>query len=139
MPPKAVVYLYNYPSDYWNNQGGWGVHPRFFVKLVFEIANDQQTRTHDQTFEVSRTPPAHQCPRCSHAHSWSIFGAIMQNNLNTPKTEIMGALLVASGLRNSYPNFYPDWKKWMSYEPKTIFPYLGIRTNFYRFWSNINI
>ena len=31
--------------------GGGGVHPDFFVKLGFEIAVDQQTRTGDQTFE----------------------------------------------------------------------------------------
>ena len=31
--------------------GGGGVHPDFFVKLDFEIAVDQQTRAHDQTFE----------------------------------------------------------------------------------------
>ena len=31
--------------------GGGGVHPVFFVKLGFEIAVDQLTRTGDQTFE----------------------------------------------------------------------------------------
>ena len=31
--------------------GGGGVHPDFFVKLDFEVAVDQQTRAHDQTFE----------------------------------------------------------------------------------------
>ena len=30
---------------------GYQVHPDFFVKLGFEIAVDQQTRTGDQTFE----------------------------------------------------------------------------------------
>ena len=30
---------------------GGGFHPDFFVKLDFEIAVDQQTRAHDQTFE----------------------------------------------------------------------------------------
>ena len=30
--------------------GGWD-QPEFFVKLVSEIAVDQQTRTSDQTFE----------------------------------------------------------------------------------------
>ena len=33
------------------------------------------------------------------------FGPIMINPPNLPKTEIMCALLVASGLRNSYMNF----------------------------------
>ena len=31
--------------------GGGGVHPDYFVKLDFEIAVDQQTRTRDRTFE----------------------------------------------------------------------------------------
>ena len=31
--------------------GGGGGSPCFFVKLNFEIANDQQTWAHDQTFE----------------------------------------------------------------------------------------
>ena len=31
--------------------GGGGVHPDFFVKLGFDIAVDQQTRTSDRTFE----------------------------------------------------------------------------------------
>ena len=31
--------------------GGGGVHPVFFVKLDFEIAVDQLTKAHDQTFE----------------------------------------------------------------------------------------
>ena len=30
---------------------GWGFRPDFVVKLDFEIAVDQQTRAHDQTFE----------------------------------------------------------------------------------------
>ena len=31
--------------------GGGGGSPCFFVKLDFEIAVDQQTKTHDRTFE----------------------------------------------------------------------------------------
>ena len=31
--------------------GGGGSHPDFFVKLGFEIAVDQQTKTSDRTFE----------------------------------------------------------------------------------------
>ena len=42
-------------SSYWQisqiKGGGGGVHPDFFVKLGFEIAVNQQTRTGDQTFE----------------------------------------------------------------------------------------
>ena len=69
---------------------------------------------------------AHQCSRDSHAHFWSEICPIMPNHLrlNMLKTQILGALLV-------------------SYEPKTICPYLGISIKFDLFWpinwSNINI
>ena len=40
--------------------GGGGVYPRFFVKLLFEMAVqttvDRQTRNHDQTFEGVPNP-----------------------------------------------------------------------------------
>ena len=49
---------------------GGGVHPVFFVKLDFEIAVDQQTKSRDQTFGGFQTPGAHQCPRDSHALIW---------------------------------------------------------------------
>ena len=56
-------------------KGGGVVHPDFFVKLDFEIAVDQQTRAHYQTFGIwrFRIPGAHRYPRDSHAHIWSIF------------------------------------------------------------------
>ena len=41
-------------------RGRGGGHPDFFVKLDFEIAVDQQTKAHDQTFEGvpdSGSPP----------------------------------------------------------------------------------
>ena len=42
-------------TSYWlllrGGGGGGGVHPDFFVKLGFEIAVDQQTKTSDRTFE----------------------------------------------------------------------------------------
>ena len=38
-------------SEYMKPVKGGGVHPDFFVKLGFEIAVDQQTKTGDQTFE----------------------------------------------------------------------------------------
>ena len=38
------------------------------------------------------------------------FGPIMPNHFNIPKIDIMGALLLASDLRISNMNFYPDWK-----------------------------
>ena len=42
--------------------GGGGVHPDFFVKLGFEIAVDQQTRTGDQTFEGVPDPNRQSVP-----------------------------------------------------------------------------
>ena len=36
---------------------------------------------------------------------------IMPNHLNILKTQILVALLVASGLLNSYKNFHQDWTK----------------------------
>ena len=54
------------------------------MKLVVEIAVDRQTRSRDLTFEGFP----------------NINRPIMPNHLNMPKTETMGALLVASGLRN---------------------------------------
>ena len=44
----------------------------------------------------------------SHAHIWSNFGSIMPNPLNIPKTHILGVLLTAIGLLNSYIKFHPD-------------------------------
>ena len=62
----------------------WGVHPTFFVKLVF----DRLTRTHEQTFVGIPNP--HRCRRCArimaynlyqnHNHICSIFGPIILNH-----------------------------------------------------------
>ena len=81
------------------------------VSLVSEIVIDQQTRPRHQTFERSWTPIPHWCPRYSHAHIWSLFDKIVLNHLNVTETQISGALLVASGLLNSYMKFYQDWTK----------------------------
>ena len=56
--------------------GGGGVHHDFFVKLGFEIAVDQQTRTVTEYLRGSRTATAKRCPRGSHLHIWSILGSI---------------------------------------------------------------
>ena len=60
--------------------GGGGGSPCFFVKLDFEIAVDQQTKAHDQTFEGV---PDSGCPRNSHALIWSIFGSTLPNHLKS--------------------------------------------------------
>ena len=83
---------------------------------------------------------AHLCPWYSHAHIWSLVGPIIPNHLKMLKPQIVGALLVASGLLNSYMKFH---QKRLSCKAKTICPYLGICTKFDRFWpinwSNGNI
>ena len=84
---------------------GGGVHPVFCVKLDFEIAVDQQTKAHDQTFEGV---PDSGFPRDSHALIWSIFGSILPNHLNMLKTLLWGALLVATGILNTTTKFYQN-------------------------------
>ena len=59
----------------------------------------------------SLTPTDYRCLRCSHAHIWYSFGLNMSNSLNIPKSNIFDALLVASGVLNSYIKFHPDWTK----------------------------
>ena len=44
--------MYDLYAEVKGGGGGRGVHPVFFVKLNLEIAVDQQTKAHDQTFEV---------------------------------------------------------------------------------------
>ena len=60
---------------------GGGGHPDFFVKFDFEKAVDQKTRARDRTFEGV---PDSECPRDSHAHTWSVCNiqtiAFVQNN-----------------------------------------------------------
>ena len=47
-----------------------------------------------------------------------------------PKSNICGALVVASGRSNTYIKFHSIFFKWLSYKLKTICPYLDIRTTF---------
>ena len=63
------------------------------MKLDFEIAVDRLTRTRDQTFEGVQ-------PRPYLINFWPNYVKSPRH----PKTDIMGALLVASGLRNLYVN-----------------------------------
>ena len=93
---------------------GGVVHITLFVKLVFDIAVDRQTRTHDKTFEGGPEPqPPTGARSTATLIRGSIFAQLMPNlnHLRVPKTEVMGALLVDSGLKNSYTNLYPDWKQ----------------------------
>ena len=85
--------------------GGRGGRPQLFVKLVFEIANDRQTRTRAQTFKGGG--PELQPPSGARGAATPIFGQFLarlcQITSTCPKQIliIMGALLVVSGLRNS--------------------------------------
>ena len=78
------------------------------MKLDFEIAVDQQTKAHDQTFEGV---PDSGCPRDSYALIWSIFGSILPNHFNILKTVLWGARLVATSFLNTYTKFYQNWIK----------------------------
>ena len=61
------------------------------MKFDLEILIDQHTMACDRTFEG--VPDS----RDSHAHYWSEICPIMPNHFNMFKTQISGALLVASG------------------------------------------
>ena len=62
------------------------------MKLDFEIAVDQQTRAHDQTFEG--VPGAR-------GTATPIFGKFLPNHLNMLTTMLWGALFVATNLLNT--------------------------------------
>ena len=87
--------------------------------LVFEISVDRQSRTHDQTFEGISNPNRPPVP----------VSLTYQNR-------DFGALLIASGLRNSFMNFYPDWTKngWVMGQKKHM-PIFG---NTHQKW-NLNL
>ena len=91
-----------------------GSHGYFFVKLDFEIAVDQQTRTSERTFEGVPDPNRQTVP----AGQPRPYLVQIRPNLakypehrNMPKTQVYGALRVASGLLNSYMKFHQDWTK----------------------------
>ena len=81
------------------------------MKLGFEIAVDQQTRTGDQTFEGVSDPNRQSVPA---GQPRPYLVQIRPNLAKYPehaKTQILGALLVASGPLNLYMNFHQDWTK----------------------------
>ena len=85
-----------------------GVHPDFLWNLFLTKQLPSKLRHVTELLIGLSTPTAHRFPRGSHAHSWSNYGSIMLTHLNMQKTNIFGALLVASGLLNSYIKFHPD-------------------------------
>ena len=127
---------------------GGGGSPCLFVKLDFEIAVDQQTKAHDRTFEGV---PDSGCPPVPAVQPRSYlvnFGSILPNHLNMLKTMLLGAIIVATSLLNTYTRLFflllsKSDKNLPSYEQNTICAYLGIRTKYDRFWhinwANINI
>ena len=84
-----------------------GAHPVFFVvKLDFEIAVEQQTRAHDQTFEMVPDSGCPLVPWDSHALIWSNYGSIFPNHLNMLETVLCGAQLIATSHLKTYTKFY---------------------------------
>ena len=64
------------------------------MKLYFEMAVDQETKTREQTFEGIPDPNRPPVPAVQPCPFLSTFGPIMPNHRNMLKTEILGALLV---------------------------------------------
>ena len=115
-----------------------------FVKLDFEITVDQQTMTGDPTFEgvpdSDRPPVPTGQPRPYLVPIWPNFGKSPKYGQN-PDFMCFTCSWWSPELVYQFSSRLD--KKWLSYEPKTICPYLGTRTKFDRFWiinwSNINI
>ena len=72
--------------------GGGGVHPVFVVvvKLDFEIAVDQQTEAHDQTFEGVPDSGCPLVPARQPHHYLVNFGSILSNRLKILKNIALG-------------------------------------------------
>ena len=69
------------------------------MKLDFEIAVDQQSKAHDQTFEGV---PDSGCPPVPAGQPYLVnFGSILPNQLYMLKTVLWGALLVVTSLLNT--------------------------------------
>ena len=84
------------------------------MKLDFEIALDQQTRTGDPAFgEGGGSRPlqpigAREAATPIFGPNLAQFGPIWPNPLHMAKKQILCAVLVASGPLNSYIKFHPD-------------------------------
>ena len=87
--------------------------------------------------------PRPQPPTGAHGAATPIFGQFLAQLFQITSTCPKPKFWVASGLLNSYMKFHQDWTKWLSYKPKTICPFLSIRTKFDKFrpinWLNVNI
>ena len=79
------------------------------MKLDFEIAVDQQTRTSDRTFEGVPDPNRQTVPA---GQPRPYLVQVRPNLAKYPEhAHILCALLVASGLLSSYMKFHQDWTK----------------------------
>ena len=76
------------------------------MKLDFEIAVDQQTRAHDQTFEGVPDSGCSPVPAGQPRPYLVNFGSILPNHFNMLKTVLCGALLVATNLLNTHTKFF---------------------------------
>ena len=88
-----------------------GANGYFFVKLDFEIAVDQQTRTSDRTFEGVPDPNRQMVPA---GQPRPYLVQIRPNLAKYPEhaqNPYLCALLVASGPLSSYMKFHQDWTK----------------------------
>ena len=91
--------------------GGGGFTLIFFVKLGFEIAVDQQTRTGDRTFEGVPDPNRQTVPVGQPRPYLVQIRPNLAKYPDMPKTMLWDALLVATSLLNTYIKFYQNWIK----------------------------
>ena len=89
MKRKAYLSLGHHFLTYLKGEGG-GDKGYFFVKLDFEIAVDQQTKTVDPTFGGG---PGLRPPTGARGAATPIFGPILANHLKMAKAQILCTLL----------------------------------------------
>ena len=92
-------------NDLRGGGGGGGTMGIFFVKLDFEIAVDQQTRTSDRTFEGVPDPNRQTVP------AGQPRPYLVQIRPNLAKYPEHAQNPYFSGLLNSYMKFHQDWTK----------------------------
>ena len=80
---KYVVYHYSRVKRASAEVVYYITYIKFFVKPDFEIAVDQQTKAHEQTFEGV---PDSWCLQDRQPCPWSIFGSMLSNHLKMLKT-----------------------------------------------------
>ena len=104
MKDKCLDYGIIYKYDSLRGGGQWV----FFVKLDFEIAVDQQTRTSDRTFEGVPDPNRQTVPA---GQPRPYLVQIRPNLAEYPEHAQNPYFMCSSGLLNSYTKFHQDWTK----------------------------